>query len=445
MALAETDPTTTTQAEDRLAKWRPKTDKRPEELGRFTNVEETARRHGWDAVRPLLDGVMTGDDVAMEVMEDIAAMRGKRGRAMFEQALEHGIDTVEDPPASFTTLFEQVDNLPDWVDMDQVRRGQIAYLRPGPMASFALTCSVIAGSMKAYGITRTVNFAGRFQDYAAVRARETSRWIVAACQPGGMERDSEGYKLTVQVRLMHAMTRRGISSSPNWDWDDWGLPMPDVDALYAISYDFTQAFVDPLLELGFKFSDQEIEDIYALWRYIGHTLAVPDHLLHRGPAQGRQFADMYLAMDPGPDVECRKMLHALIQTTTPEDGDGLDIFPEAVMRLMPPLRLRALLYGFIRHWAGKEVADDLEIPDTPWKYAPQAIKPAVHAWELARKLGRLDDEKAAWSTVRLLTAASQAQEEGETTLAPHETQEEAMVKSGERWGGDRGRSHTLER
>lgn len=430
-------------AGDKLARWRPRTDKKPENLGRFVNVEETARRHGWDVVRPLLDAALTGDDLALEVVEDMSTLPGRSGRMMFEQALERGIETVADAPASLVRLFEELDNPPEWVDFDQLRRGSIAYFRPGPLVPFSLTCANQAGSMRAYGITRTVVFSGRLVDYAAVRARETARWIVAACGPEGMRRYSEGFKLTVQVRLLHAMTRRGASRSPNWDWDDWGLPLADVDTVYAVSYDFTQTHIDAMRRVGIRYSDQEIEDFYALFRYIGHVLGVPDHLLHRNAAHARQLADVYLSMDPGADEECRTMLHSLIKLSTPEDGNGMDMFPPVVAKLLPPLRMRALLYGFTRYWMNDDVAARLTVPDNAWKHAPRLVRPLVGVWEAARKILRLDDARAAEWTLAMIGRSAAPQDTSEQTLAPHEEQEDNVRNNGRNWGGDRGRSRTV--
>jgi hypothetical protein len=442
--------TTTTEApakverkpkqEDRLAEYRPKTDKPARELKRFCNVEEVARRYGWDAVNPLLEGAFTADDLALEVVDDFARMKGAAGRRMLERALDEGIESVPDAPDSLKRLFEELDNPPEWVDWEQLRRGSIAYFRSGPLVPFILTCSIIGGSERAYGITRPIVFTGRFEEYAAIRARETARWLVAATRPDGMRRFAEGFKLTVHVRMLHAMTRRSISKSPSWDWDEWGTPIADVDGLYAISYDFTQQLVDPLLEIGVKYSEREIEDIYALWRYIGHVLGVPDHLLHRGPAQARQFADMYLSLDPGADDECRRLLRSLIETATPEEDDGLDVFPGYITKLFPPERLRKLLWGFTRFWMEDDVAESLAVPNTPWKYAGHALKPVARVYEAGRRLGLIKDEQMAEIAIGLLEHASKPREQGEKTIADASEVEQAVQKRATVFRGKRGRA-----
>ena len=84
-----------------------------------------------------------------------------------------------------------------------------------------------------------------------------------------MDRFRDGFKLTAHVRLLHAMVRKQCSRNEHWDWDDWGMPLCHTDGMFSISFTFAEAMVEPLRKVGVRFSDQEIEDIYALWRYIG--------------------------------------------------------------------------------------------------------------------------------------------------------------------------------
>ena len=412
----------------------------PESLGRCVNVEAAVARYGEAAVRPIIEGYLTADDLALEVLEDFAARPGASGRRMFQQALDHGIDSVDDPPDSMVRLFAQLDHRPPWVDDDQLRRGSIAYFRAWPLVSFALTCSVIAGSEQVYGSSRPPVFTGRLAVNAYGRAKETTRWLVAAVGPGGMDRFSDGFKLTAHVRLLHAMVRKQCSRNENWDWDDWGMPLCHTDGMFSISFTFAEAMVEPLRKVGVRFSDREIEDIYALWRYIGWVIGVPEHFLHRDAAHGRQLSDIYLALDPGADEECQRLVRQLMELATQEgdDAPNLDVFPKVVTKVFPPLRLRRLLYGFTRYWAGDEVADRLAVPDTWHKHLPHLARPVTMAMEIGRHFGWLDDERMCRSTLALLTASA-APVGRETTLASPDDIVDAIAASGPTFAGSRGR------
>jgi hypothetical protein len=261
-------------------------------------------------------------------------------------------------------------------------------------------------------------FTGRMTgELAAMRARETTRWLSAAARPDGMMRYSDGFKLTVQVRMIHARTRARLLRSPDWDWDDWGMPLSDTDGVYAICYDFTQALIDALTAVGVRWSARELEDIYALWRYIGYIIGVPDHLLPRSATHARQLAAMYLSVDRGPDEQCRSSYQARMSFAAGLQREALDIFPPAVARLLSHERLLSLLYGFTRYWVGAEIADALAVPDTPWKHAPQLLRPIMSLIELGRATRLLNDARLADATIRLLEKACAPTQSGATVLA----------------------------
>jgi len=51
------------------------------------------------------------------------------GRAMLDQALAGGIESVPDAPASMVRLFEELEKDPPWVDHDLVERGAFLFRR----------------------------------------------------------------------------------------------------------------------------------------------------------------------------------------------------------------------------------------------------------------------------------------------------------------------------
>jgi hypothetical protein len=342
----------------------------------------------------------------LEVAQDLEALGASRGRQLLGRALDQGIDSVPDAPASLRRLFAAIEEVPDWVDFEQLRRGGVAYLRGGPLVAFTLASAVIGANERAYGITRTLAFTGRMTGkLVGMRARETTRWLTAATRPGAMTRYSEGFKLTVQVRMVHARTRARLSRSPDWDWNGWGMPLSDTDGMYAVCYDFTQALIDALTAVGVRYSARELDDIYALWRYIGYIIGVPEHLLPTSAAHARQLAAMYLAIDPGPDEKCRDSYQARMSFAAGLHPDALQIFPRPVIKLFSPERLLRLLFGFTRYWVGADIADALAVPDTAWKHAPPLVRPIMWMIEFGRAMRVIDDLRLAEATIRLLERA----------------------------------------
>ena len=382
-------------------------------LGRVAGADAAVARYGSGAMQEVFDGFLSYDELAQAAMDDFYRVRG--GQRMLLRALDDGIDAVPDAPDTLRALFAQVDHVPDWVDWDQLRRGSIAYWRPGPLVSFVFTTAAVVGGDRGYGITRPQTVTGRFIEHAYTRSAETFRWLMAAAGPDGMRRSGDGFKLTVQVRMLHAAVRHGVVASGKWDFEDWGTPISRADQIYSLTFAFSTVMMDAFTKLGVRYSDREIEDIYALWRYIGYVIGVDPAAPPLTTDYCVSYNERWRAVDPGPDDKCRALIHSLIELATPEDpssGPSMDVFPAVVTRVMPPLRLRAFMYGLVRFLLGDESGDAVHAPDTAWKHAGHAIRPAIGAWELWRQLReRLAsgggsagaDERVALATIELFS------------------------------------------
>src|SRR5258708_15917277 len=88
-----------------------------------------------DHILDFAHGYYDADPVAEAFVQD-AYIEGNssNGRAMLDQALAHGIESVPDAPASKVTLFEEFEKDPPWVDHDLVERGAFLFRRCGPAA-----------------------------------------------------------------------------------------------------------------------------------------------------------------------------------------------------------------------------------------------------------------------------------------------------------------------
>ena len=207
-------------------------------------------------------------------------------------------------------------------------------------------------------------------------------------------------------------------------------PICRADQTYSLTFAFSTVMMDAFTKLGVRYSDREIEDIYALWRYIGCVMGVDPAAPPLSTAYCVSFNERWRAVDPGPDDKCRALIHSLIELATPEDptgGPSMDVFPALVTKLMPPLRLRAFMYGLVRFLLGDESGDAVHAPDTAWKHAGHVIRPAIGAWELRRRLPGADDEKVARATIDLFGRALGAKP-GEGVVATPEDIHAAVAR-----------------
>src|SRR4051812_14167157 len=86
------------------------------DLARVNNRDEAVRRFGTEFVTKLTDYALIGDELGYLAY---LAFRDKEQNAnwrMFDKALEHGLDALDDPAPALVDLFNEMEGVPDWVD-----------------------------------------------------------------------------------------------------------------------------------------------------------------------------------------------------------------------------------------------------------------------------------------------------------------------------------------
>ncbi len=177
------------------------------DLGRIANKDKAIAMYGRDLVEKLTDHALLADDYAYAAMLDFKDPSYTSTWRTFDQALEYGIDAVDDPSPGLIALFEQLDRVPR---MGRLRpalpggRGRVLARRTDRPAGPRLG-GAIAGGFSMYSATRPVLFSGRLrkEDKVGTRLIESFRYVVAAyTPPGGMRRFEEGFRLTAKVRMI---------------------------------------------------------------------------------------------------------------------------------------------------------------------------------------------------------------------------------------------------
>lgn len=72
-------------------------------------------------MRVIREHMLMGDTLADAVVHMYKGLPAGEGRKLVDQALEHGIDSVENPPQALTALFNQIDHEPIWLDREKLR------------------------------------------------------------------------------------------------------------------------------------------------------------------------------------------------------------------------------------------------------------------------------------------------------------------------------------
>ncbi|KAF7121962.1 hypothetical protein CNMCM5793_009516 [Aspergillus hiratsukae] len=206
---------------------------------------------------------------------------------------------------TLSQFWNEVHTVPDWVDWEQLERGQRFFYRYAiaNIVGFALqgfmaenSVSLLSSGMypvaaQPYSLTvlrppqasskvlvRTGGFSTRM---LLGRLLEAFQWLVqvtrslAAIQPGG-----DGHTATIRVRLLHSAVRQRIlklcERKPGYyDVTQHGVPVNTLDSIHSITTFSCNHTWLQLPKFGLKPSQQEIDDYIALFRYMGYLLGTP--------------------------------------------------------------------------------------------------------------------------------------------------------------------------
>jgi hypothetical protein len=311
------------------------------------------------------------DPLADDLVQAFTELPSGRGRKLLDTALDKGIQAVPEAPLAMRRLFEQIDDVPFWVDWDQLDLGGVAFMRAGlsgpiilGLYGLPLTYSSPAGS-------KALVFSGTLVKRAPRRLAETARFAILTCQPGGLKRFSEGFKTTIRVRMMHAQVRRLLLRSGRWK-NEWGAPINQI-FMAGTNLSLSLILIYGLRKLGWILSGAEREAIMQVWRYSAYLSGVHPELLCANESEARRLMDLILLTQGEPDDDSRALINALM---------GVRIIP----RTENLAWMTDLYYGLSRSLLGSEIADKLQFPKTPWRFLLPALWAFVRVHEAARYL-----------------------------------------------------------
>lgn len=350
---------------------------------RFLNKDKALQHFDPIMVEALDQNILKTDELADAVVSAFERLPKGQGWTQLDRALKQGIETVEDPLPELVALFEQLDQIPTWVDFEQLERGSVAYWRAGYFTGLALNCASLAAGYRSSSAVMPLILTGRLVDRAEKRKIETGQWMLRASSPGSMHRNQDGFAFTVRVRLIHAFVRRRLMQLPEWDYEAWGAPINLTDTAYGISGEFSSTAIAAMQKCGLRYSKQEREDMYALWRYIGYVLGVPEELLARNEHSALEQIEIKELTDTKADNNSQALVKALIEN----GGDDRADLPGFISWFVSKQQFEQFLYGQIRYFAGDNVADELKVPDSAWKHTLKLIRPFVSVAEELRRFG----------------------------------------------------------
>jgi hypothetical protein len=225
-----------------------------------------------DAIaRAFIDGLSDGDPVAERFVAETyhAELGPGASRDLLDRALATSIADVPEAPDSMRTLFEEFEQVPDWVDRDLVEQGAAVWRRWG----YALGASGNGGTMDTYTeatLALPLSLSGGYAGKAALnRYLETTKWWLEVSRPGALlTPGSAARTISMKVRVMHVSVRARVLAHEEWDSAKWGLPISQSEMLLTL----LGGSIGPALgltALGYITSPDETRAVLHFNRYCG--------------------------------------------------------------------------------------------------------------------------------------------------------------------------------
>ncbi|MFJ3640713.1 oxygenase MpaB family protein [Streptomyces sp. NPDC090108] len=295
---------------------------------------------------------------------------GRVTMAQFGKALDEGIAAVPDAPAALARFFAQVDEIPDWVDPDLIERGAGVVRRLGRTAADVLLQLSLIGGYRFGGPADLLAETGGLSGATAMRRLgETETWTHAVAQPGAMLRRGEGFRLTVHVRVMHALINDRFERNGRWETGRWGLPVNQSDQAGTLGL-FSSTLLLGARFLGRQVSAEDSLAVMHLWKYVGHLLGVDEDWLFDTEREQNVFNYHVLLAQGGQTPAGGALAGALVH------GEGN--LHRGRLNALRARYARARLLSMLRYWLGREGMEDLRLPvRLPWAVPPVVAKNLV--------------------------------------------------------------------
>ncbi|WP_433757976.1 oxygenase MpaB family protein [Nocardia sp. CA-135398] len=360
-----------------------------------------------------------GDPLADDVVAMFKRLPVGEGRRMFEIAVERGIAAVPDAPAELAAFFGQVEADPYWLDRTKIDRGARVVERTSVWGGIAMGMFALMGGYLASRADKTLVGTGDLDAMAPRRLAETTQWWLDVTTPGGLQRNQVGYKSVLRVRLMHALVRAGMNRRPDWDYQAWDHPVNQVLTVGTLGL-FSMANLVGAQALGLRFSAQEKDAVFQLWRYVGFLLGIDAEILPTNETDTWRAFWILADTEFIPDEDSRRLAQALV----PAAG-GLFVGTDTAAQRLIRRVITSYMVAYGRIVLGPTNSDFLGLENSKFFQSAVMATAAVNgAMEVPRQLipgaTRFQERLGARIRARLVRG-SIARNGGDRTYARHDT------------------------
>ena len=318
----------------------------------YVDGHAKARAFDRDAADNYVRHTLIGDPELDPVLEALADLPPMDLHLFVGAGIEQETHIMRHAPREIRDFFDGLEE-PSWVDSGSFHPGIRVFHKNADLMLLAFVTGVLVEGFSTL-IAKSFRITGRT---AATKRRlqQNNRQLFDIFMPGGLERQGDGWKLSVRVRFVHARIRALLAKSDDWQHDTWGTPVSAAHVGLAISV-FSRRLLDYATLLGAEFSEEERAGVMAVWRYAGYLMGIPEAILYADEAEAQKIYTVGFLCEPPPDEDSATMANALIQAipgvANIKDADEKE-------------RVLALAYRLSHALIGKRLAENFAYPNRP--------------------------------------------------------------------------------
>ena len=191
----------------------------------YTEGYEKARGLDPETAPNYLAHTLIGDPKADAMLEQLASLEREEAMRFLQAGIDRNDESVlRDAPPLLQDFFKKLESPPDWLDLSAFTPDIRMFHRNSRLVLGAMLGGVLIEGFST-NISKSFFITGQLHDQGVRRLKQNNRHMIEIFLPGGLERDGDGWKLSVRLRLVHAQVRRLLSHSDEWDAASWGLPI----------------------------------------------------------------------------------------------------------------------------------------------------------------------------------------------------------------------------
>lgn len=317
-----------------------------------TNAETALAKYPEQAAN-YLRHTLVGDPLLDGMPQELADMPRSEVSRFIQAGMNQDLDAMRAAPKVLRDFFiDDPPPDPPWLDYEAFKPGIRKFQKDSGLIISGFAAGVLVDGFGTL-ISKSFVHTGRVFEHGVRRLQQNNRHFVDIFFPGGLERQGDGWKLSVRIRLVHAQIRHLLSASEEWDREAWGVPLHAAHLGYAAAC-FSARTIVHAESVGVRFTQEEKESICAIWRYTAYIMGIPESITFTNHREALEMHKVGNACEPPIAEESIIMANALINSAPLVAG----VEDRAMRRAM----VEREIYPVSRALIGNELADQLRFP-----------------------------------------------------------------------------------